>query len=78
MTGAAVLYAGNGDCDAVYYLNKPNHNGKALEFDVVMAWFLAAKEDVLVSPAHARSFPPAYSCPLTHACVFYSSFAHIL
>ena len=73
--GAADLCAGDGDCNTVHRLNNSNHNGNVQKFDVAAVWFSAAKEDVLVSPVHARSFASAYLRPLTQACVFSSSFA---
>ena len=75
--GAAALCAGNGDCDAVHRLDDSNNDGKVQEFGVAAVWFLAAKEDVPVSPAHVRSYVPAYSRPLTCVRVFSSSFDKI-
>ena len=77
LMGAADSCTGDKDCDAMHRLDDSNHDGNVQEFGVAAVWFSAAKEDVLVSPVHACSFAPAYSRPLTHACVFSSSFAQI-
>ena len=62
----------------MHRFDNSNHDGKVQEFGVVVVWFSATKEDVLVSSARVRSFAPAYSRTLTCARVFSSSFAKIL
>ena len=52
-----------------------DYAGEAQDCCLVAVWFSATKEDVPVSPTCVRIFVPAYSCPLTFARVFSSSFA---